>query len=45
MKASLVARRTSWSAPLGVEVRRSQEDAHTFAGAKSKMMVTEANVI
>ena len=39
MKVSLVARRTSWSAPLGAEVRRSQEDAYTLAGAKSKMMV------
>ena len=39
MKASLVAMRTSWSAPLGAEVRRSKEDAHTLTGAKSKMMV------
>ena len=39
MKVSLVARRTSWSAPLGAEVRRSKEDAYTLAGAKSKMMV------
>ena len=39
MKAPLVARRTSWSAPLGAEVRRSKEDAHTLVGAKSKMMV------
>ena len=40
MKASLVARRMSWSAPLGAEVRRSQEDVDTLVGAKSKMMVT-----
>ena len=41
MKASLVARRTSWSAPLGAEVRRSKEDAHThtLARVKAKMMV------
>ena len=44
-KASLVARRTSWSAPLCAEVRRSQEDADTLASVKSKMMVTEASVI
>ena len=39
MKASLVARRTSWSVPLGAEVRRRKEDAHTLAGEKLKMMV------
>ena len=45
MEASLVARQTSWSAPLGLEARRSKEDADTLAGTKSKMMVTEGNVI
>ena len=39
MKVSLVARRTSWSVPLGAEVRRSKGDAHTLAGEKLKMMV------
>ena len=39
MKASLVARRMSWSAPLGAEVRRSKEDAYTLTGVKAKMMV------
>ena len=39
MKASLVARRTSWSAPLSAEVRRSKENAYTLTSAKSKMMV------
>ena len=34
MKASLVARRMSWSAPLGAEVRRSKEDAHTHSLAR-----------
>ena len=39
METSLVARQTSWSAPLGLEVRRSKEDAYTLTSAKSKMMV------
>ena len=36
MKTLVVARRTCWSAPLGAELRRSEEDAHTLAGEKSR---------